>query len=59
MLNMNKKGPERFKTMSIKQLDKEIDKLPYNWMKALMYTSIKEVRPDYILVHLREKNKKD
>ncbi len=56
---MNKKGPERFKTMSIKQLDKEIDKLPYNWMKALMYTSIKEVRPDYILVHLREKNKKD
>ena len=54
---MNKKGKDRFKTMTIKELDKEIEKLPYNWMKAIMYTSIKEVRPEYIPIHERNKER--
>ena len=33
--------------MSFEQLDKEIDSLPYNWMKAIMLTSIQKVRKDY------------
>ena len=53
--SMEKKS--RFIKMSIQQLDEEIDKLPYNWMKAIMYTQIKESRPDYIPKHRREKKK--
>ena len=41
---MNK---ERFLNMTLKELDMEIDKLPYAWMKALMYQVIKSVRSDY------------
>ena len=37
----------RFKKMSFDELDKEIDSLPYNWMKAIMLTSIQKVRKDY------------
>ena len=37
----------RFKKMSFEELDKEIDSLPYNWMKAIMLTSIQKVRKDY------------
>ena len=37
----------RFKKMSFEELDKEIDKLPYNYMKAIMLTSIQKVRKNY------------
>ena len=37
----------RLKKMSFEELDKEIDKLPYNYMKAIMLTSIQKVRKDY------------
>ena len=48
-------GKERFLNMTIEELDMEIDSLPYNWMKALMYQGIKSVRPDYIPRHIRER----
>ena len=40
-------GRERFLTMTFEELDMEIDSLPYNWMKALLYQGIKSVRSDY------------
>ena len=40
-------GRERFLNMTFEELDMEIDSLPYNWMKALMYQGIKKVRSDY------------
>ena len=33
--------------MTLLELDNEIDKLPYNWMKALMFDAIKKVRSNY------------
>ena len=38
---------ERFLNMTMEELDREIDKLPYAWMKALMYQGIKDIRSDY------------
>ena len=43
------------KKMTIEELDKYIEELPYAWMKALRYQRIKEIRPDYISKHIREK----
>jgi len=40
-------GRERFLTMTFEELDMEIDRLPYDWMKALMYQAIKDTRNDY------------
>ena len=40
-------GRERFLNMTMEELDHEIDKLPYAWMKALMYQGIKDIRSDY------------
>ena len=53
----NSIGKNRFKKMTTKQLDAEIDKLPYNWMKAIMYQSIKKDNPNYLPKHVREKMK--
>ena len=33
--------------MSFEQLDNEIDKLPFMWMKPYMLSSIQRVRKDY------------
>ena len=43
------------KRMSIEEIDKFIDNLPYNWMKAIRYQEVKKLRPDYIPKHIREK----
>lgn len=45
---------DRFKNMTFGELDNEIDKLPYNWMKALCYDSIRRVRNDYKYKTYRE-----
>ena len=48
-------GRERFLNMTFEELDMEIDSLPYNWIKALLYQGIKSVRNDYIPKHIRER----
>ena len=48
---------KEFKKMTIRELDESIDKLPYNWMKAVCYQSIKNVRPEYLSRHMRKKGK--
>ena len=49
-------GRERFLNMTFEELDMEIDNLPYNWMKALMYQGIKSVRSDYEYNRKKVKN---
>ena len=44
---MKNKGKNRFKYMTFEQLDNEIDSLTYNWMKPLMLSAIREIRPEY------------
>ena len=48
-------GKERFLNMTMEELDREIDKLPYAWMKALMYQGIKDIRKDYEYKSKRKK----
>ena len=50
-------GKDRFLNMALEELDMEIDRIPYGWMKALMYQGIKSIRPDYI--REREENNND
>ena len=52
-------GRERFLNMTMEELDQEIDRLPYAWMKALMYQGIKEVRSDYEYKTKRKKVEKN
>ena len=46
---------EDIKKMTIEEIDKRIDSLPRIFMKAIYYTEIKKIRPDYIPKHLRKK----
>ena len=43
------------KLMSIEEIDKYINNLPYAWMKAIRYQEVKKIRADYIPKHIREK----
>ena len=49
----------RFKYMTIEELDNEIDRIHYVYQKALMFQSIKKVRKDYIPKYLRERSVKN
>ncbi len=52
-------GRERFLNMTFEELDREIDKLPNSWMKALMYQVIKDTRNDYEYKTKRKELKND